>query len=609
MGILQEAYRTYETQAHRIGMVLEGEEPLVSVSHTIQNAHIEIELTADGQFQNARAVPNEQRRTIIPVTIESSSRTSTALAPHPLSDQLRYLFPFGEDKFTAYLAHLKQWAESEFSHPKVRAVLRYIEGLTILTDLTKAGVISLDEQGNPGDGKIQGNLYSKCLVRWKVLTEQEGVRSACWEDKTLFESYTAFYAHQCASEPRDICLISGKEDMICDAHPKGVVAAENGAKLVSSNDDKAFTYRGRFTDKQQAYCLGYDTSQKAHNALRWLVANQGIRFGSRTFLGWSPGGAELPIQYAFGLSQEEESTDFEGYKKQLNESLRGYRKAFKVSDQAVIAALDAATTGRLAVTYYNKMKASDFLDRLEHWYTTFCWNRGKGVWAPSLRLVVNCAYGTQRGAFLETDTDILGQYVQRLVHCVIDRQSLPLSLVQSLSARASTPLAYTPTVRRSIVTTACAVIRKYRNDQRKREEWTLALDTSNQNRSYLFGRLLAVAELAEKATYRNGEERETQAIRMQAVFSQRPLYAWRILRDKLIPYLERLTPGLRAYYKNRMAEIADQLDPNDLDLNKRLEDIYILGYDHQLRAMTTKKLDSKQDDPNEEETEHEPAEE
>ena len=41
------------------------------------------------------------------------------------------------------------------------------------------------------------------------------------------------------------------------------------AKLISSNDSANFTFRGeRFSDAGQALRIGYETTQKAHSALR-----------------------------------------------------------------------------------------------------------------------------------------------------------------------------------------------------------------------------------------------------------------------------------------------------------------------------------------------------
>lgn len=75
---------------------------------------------------------------------------------------------------------------------------------------------------------------------------------------------------------------------------------------------------------------------------------------------------------------------------------------------------------------------------------------------------------------------------------------------------------------RCIRHTACALIRKYRNDQAKREEWKVTLDTENRDRSYLFGRLLAVLEQAEAATYGKEDRRETNALRRLTRYTQQP---------------------------------------------------------------------------------------
>lgn len=110
-GAAQAAYRTYETQAARAGVPFAGEkEPLTPLSHMMANAHIEITLNMDGHFQSAVPVPKEDCKTIIPVTVASANRTGDNTKAHPLSDQLRYLAPFGGEKFAAYLEQLNRWA-------------------------------------------------------------------------------------------------------------------------------------------------------------------------------------------------------------------------------------------------------------------------------------------------------------------------------------------------------------------------------------------------------------------------------------------------------------------------------------------------------------------
>lgn len=109
----------------------------------------------------------------------------------------------------------------------------------------------------------------------------------------------------------------------------------------------------------------------------------------------------------------------------------------------------------------------------------------------------------------------------------------------------------------------------------------MSLDKENTNRSYLFGRLLAIAEIVERSTYSKEEERETNAMRMQKAFALRPMATWRMLEEKLEPYYKRLEYGLRQYYRKIAGEIFDKLSPLDADLNHKLDDIYLLGYYHQ----------------------------
>lgn len=604
MGIFQAAYQTYQSYAHLAGVAEGKQKALTPVSHMVQNAHIEITITDEGVFQGAIAVPKEDAATLIPATMESANRTS-GICPHPLCDYLVYLAQYGGEKYAAYCAQLAQWDESEFSHQKVRAVRRYITGGSIVADLVAVGLVTPGEDGAPGSGKIEGAAYDKCLVRWRVTPNSSGNSMDCWRDSSLFASFDSFYQALLGQREQALCLISGQMDIPCQAHPKGVVRFSNGAKLISANDSAGFTYRGRFTQPEQALSIGYVASQKAHSALRWLVDNESVFLGGRAFLCWNPQGAPVPQEMNWGLEIKKDS-DFISYQNQLRETLRGCQEQLKGPKSVVVAALEAATTGRLSVTYYNELRGSDFLARLEHWYSTCCWDtRGYGVRAPMLRRLITYAFGTQHGQFIEADDSVLREHVQQMLHCMLEARPIPQNIVGALVNKASRPLANDINSREEVLWNTCALVRKYRNDRAKtagenEEVWKLALNTEESNRSYLFGRLLAVAEQVERSTYDRGEGREPNAIRMQAVFSQRPLYAWRIIEEKLNPYFARMAPGLQAYFKNILGEILDKLQADRGDLNQKLQDVYLLGYYHQ-RSALKKKKEAKQVEGNEDE--------
>lgn len=591
MGLLQKAVETYDAMAHRAGQVFEGEnEPLAPISHMMARAQIEITLDQDGRFVSARAVEKEAPKIIIPVTEESAGRTSAPCA-HPLCDQLGYVAPYDEKKHALYVDVLSDWANSEYTHPKLQPILAYVRGGTILSDLSGGELIALTSEGDPADEKL--------MVCWVVNGLGETLNGPCWTDQALMNAFIDYYREKQADMSPALCMISGEMEIPAGQHPKGIIPINGNAKLISANDSSGFTYRGRFDDAAQAATVSYVASQKAHSALRWLVANQNVSFGGRTFLCWNPQGIQIPkvtgpmgrrngtVQRAANPSQ---------YQKQLREALSGWKENLPQSAGVVIAAFDAATTGRLAVTYYNELLASDFLDRLHDWEATCCWENGPyGIQSPSLFQIVSWAFGTPRNGKAETDDRILSQQMQRLVACRVDKALFPLDIERALVEKASHLLLYEGENRQKLLFTACAAIRKYHCDHSK-EEWDMALDKNCFNRSYLFGRLLAIADAIENSTYTDEDRRETNAIRMQKAFTLRPMTTWSALWDKLRPYNKRLAqskPGLYRYYHGMIDDILNRFSPFDSTLNQKLDDIYLLGYSHQ-RAYRIEKTDQQE---------------
>lgn len=599
MGLMQKAVETYDCHAALAGVPDAMRETLTPISHIVQNAQIEVTIDANGNFISAAAVVKDKKserdetKTIIPATYKSSIRAKSPCA-HPLSDKLSYLIPSSTERHDLYLKQLSDWANSEYSHPKVKAVLKYIESESLLDDLERNGLVTKDS-----NGELDAR-YDDDFVRWRVTGD--GAVAPCWEDKSLIEAFIAYSEMLRDGSDSALCMITGEVLPIIEKHPKGVVSAAYGAKLISANDSSNFTYRGRFAEPSQAATISYVASQKAHNALRWVVANQGVIIGGRTFVCWNPKGKDVPNAMHSLLSvsdSQKKAATPSDYKKQLADAVNGWKLNLPDNEDVVIASFDAATTGRLSVTYYNELRASDFIDRLAHWQQTCCWENNQfGYQSPSVRQIAQCAFGVERTEWLDVDDRILKEQVQRLLHCVIDKAPMPSDIVQALMHRASMPLAYNNINRRKILFTACAAIYAYRT-QAKKEEWTMSLDKEKKDRSYQFGRLLAVMEKVERDTYTD-EGREPNAIRMQSVFCDRPLYTAKIINDRLNPYFERLRPGSRAYYKKLIGEITEQLSNyDDAQLNRPLGDTYLMGYYLQRNELYTSKSNETKEETEE----------
>lgn len=596
MGLMKQAYDTYcAMEKQYVGVYGEANEPLVPVSHQIAKADLEITLDSEGNLLDARQVDPKEATTIIPVTEQSAGRTGDTCCAHPLCDQLRFFSPRYPAKYEAYLTQLHRWEGSPYSHPKLSAIAGYVEKGSILEDMSRLGLISLDEKGMPAKEKL--------LVRWRVEAGTEGNVAACWQDRTLFQAFIDYYAAGQKSDPV-YCMVSGKNALPANQHPKKIINICANAKLISANDTSGFTYRGRFQTDAQAMTMSYEASQKIHSALHWLSANQGVAIGGRTFLCWNPQGIEIPKpQAAFLRGNTANQVKYSDYRKALSDTLRGWKETIPADAGAVIAAFDAATSGRLALTYYSELPASDFLERLHNWDALCCWNRDPfGIQAPSLYQIANCAFGTVRTSGnqtkLESDDRILRQQVQRLLSCRVDKGKMPADISRAAAAKASNLQIMDTQLRETVLSTACAVLRKYYYDW-DREEWNMSLEPEKKDISYQYGRLLAVFEKIEQDTYDKDEQREPNAIRMQSVFAKRPRYASRILWEQMKKaYYPRLKPWNRVKYDRLIGEIIEQISNlPQAEHEEALKDTYLFGYYLQKKALyTSDKTENSQEE-------------
>ena len=581
MGLLQKALETYEAMEGLAGIYEEGkEEPLAPIGHIVTKAQIEVTINADGQFVSAKQADKDQK-IIIPVTEESSGRTSSPAA-HPLCEQLGYLLGDDEVKFGLYINGLTQWVQSEYTHPKAAAVLKYTQQHTLRDDLTNAGLSTGKE---------------KDMVCWRVVGFGIDEKTAVWEDVALMKAYSSYYLSQKQGET-NLCMLTGEAAHITWQHLKGAFSLNGNAKIISANDSANFTYRGRFAEPEEAASVGYLASQKAHNALKWLISTQGTVQGGRAFVCWNPQGRPVPkpiwpLQFQF--EEENSLPDYQSYRQALRHRLAGYQDEWQPDDQVIIAAFDAATTGRLAITYYNEMLGSDFLDRLEHWDATCCWNDYyHGIQSPLLYSIIAFAFGTPRGenGKVEPDEKLIAPQMQRLLSCRIDQAAFPLDIMRALVTKAGNLQVYSKTNRNKLLCITCAAIRKYYIDHQK-EEIKLALEPERKDRSYQWGRLLAVLEKVERDTYDADEKREPNAIRMQSVFVKRPGYAFMVIMEQLKnAYYPRLHVRLRTKYERLIGEIMEQIHASlkePEDYGKPLTESYLPGYYLQKSALYTKK--------------------
>ncbi len=616
MGLFQKAVETYDNMKSLAGVESEERKAaLAPIGFITTGVQIEITVTEDGEFRGAEQIfdisedseeksPKPKKKIIIPVTEKSLKRTNTAAtSPHPLCDKLMYMCPENKESYEAYLEQLQDWCDSEFACPKIKAILKYVKKGTIQADIASVGKI-----------KVKKDTF----VCWRVLSTDCAEPEEVWKSRSVIDSYINYYQSKIDASPeKALCYVSGELIMPADKHPGGVVSGM--AKLISSNDKKNFTYKGRFSDDSEALTVGFISSQKAHNALKWVVSNDGFRYGNRMFVCWNPKGKKTKNPFASlfpDFSEAEENPTPTNYREILAKTVIGYKNNFKPEDETVTAVFEAISDGRISVCYYSEMKAEDFLERLRFWDETTAWlYRRFGVApdlvkSPDLKSIIDAAYGVPRTSgenqTVETDEKVLAIAMQRLLLCRLEKAPFPADIMRSAVQKCSSLQLYDKLNREKQLFTTCAIIKKYIYDRFK-EEWNMALEPEKKNRSYQFGRLLAVLEKAERGAFDNSEKREPNAIRMWSLFVKRPMYATTVIIEQLKnAYYPRLEPGKRGYYDKLIGGIMRVISEfPENEIGKPLGEEYLMGYYLQKDALYPKKNNDNDDDDDNNESEDE----
>ena len=412
--------------------------------------------------------------------------------------------------------------------------------------------------------------------------------------------------------------------MLAIQHPKKLRSSGDSAKLISANDTAGFTFLGRFLDEKQAASVGYEVTQKAHLALRWLMERQGARrqrsggtlgIAGQAVVAWCVVGKAVPDPCAGGLEEFDlesiaddpsaSTGDFgQAYAIRLKKAMRGYRQELSDSDDIVVMGFDSATPGRLAIALYRELKGSEFLDRIETWHTRCAWQQDYGpisktkrrtsfVGAPSLIDIARAALG--RTANTESGKKLVKSVVERLAPCVVDGLEfypIPTDIVNSVVRQTCNRLGYErePQRRnedawRKSLGIACAVFRGLHFQK----DYQMALEEDRNTRDYLYGRLLAIAEYIEDRALRIADEkRDTNAAKLMQRFSEHPSETWLSIWRSLPPYESRLKAkhsGTLAYLKGLLDDVTCRFDPSEFMADQPLSGEFLLGYHCQRRKL------------------------
>ena len=642
MSYVNELIDLYNKNQDKIGVIeYRGDIPYVLLPpfHTTVTAQITVTIDQNGNFMRAELVAQDDKMTIIPVTEKSGSRTA-GKEPHPLCDNLRYLAGDYKDYYKddgvcneLYMSQIEKWEKSTYSHEKVKAIYLYLKKATLIKDLVEQKIIKLNDNNQIDDKEnMEGIVQTKAFVRFIIRSTGENLHreipDECWKDRTLQDCYIKYVRSQ--EREKGMCYLTGNMESISYLHSKKIRNEGDGAKLISANDSQNFTYRGRFANREEAVAVGRETSQIVHNTLKWIIRKQGAFFDTMTIVTWESDQLSMPKwnmdteSIITEYENEQEENDWDSWDDDWSEeeevsdgnpitaekfykALNGYGKKVDNTSNMILLAFDAATPGRLAMIENVTLDTARYLKNIEKWHND-CnwihekWKDGKRIqfWGMvGVRDIADILFGIEnKGKLSIVDGNgkkLYAEVAKRLLPCIWYGSNIPYDYVNLAVVKASNPLTYKERKNwERVLTLACSMVKKNEKDRNK-EEWNVALDKSAKDRSYLYGRLLAVADRIEYMTYDAKDNgRITNAKRYMSTFSQRPYETWKVIEENIQPYLAKLDVVKRKYYENLLSEICNLFDIDKFKENKKLDGLYLLGFHSQEYDLRFKKENSEE---------------
>lgn len=697
MPLLHDLLETYENfQGHEP----DNMEKIAPVGFHYKSLNNELTATVTiddrGQWVGARVEKKKKcPPVLVAMTEDSVSRTSNAKeSPNALSDKLLFMTPRYSETHKKYMEQLEEWCTSSFSCWQIQAVLQYLKHHDLLEDLKEDETVKdlLEDESIPADEKKKKKKEKKLqdlFVLWRVVRKDSLETQDTWKNETIQKSWMRYYSEHHYFEyhnrgnrrtktPIGLDGITGEEETDLETLHPSPIMAYGRSKLISTanEEDKILHFKGeRFTDESQVLQIGYQSSQKIHNALTWLVDTQSIAISKNSRLQedsteeepgkdgtekepekgsmkkesggstkekpkylvcWSPERNMKMDMYSqmamlMGVRSSGSTQQYESYRDRMKRILYGLEDQDLIKRPVSIFMTGRSGDGRFSPVLYRSYHAHEFLDKLRNWYSDFTWyfwdskEKRLKIDSPSIFKIVRCAYGTERLAgnkpYLDVDDRVLKDAVNTLLMAVLDGRQVPDSLIRRFTLQASSPerfagnKAYKWKNWREILAVACAAVH-YRHMKRMPEkgEEDLKLDEENEDRSYLFGRLLAVVDKIENTALnrraaRTGDSdkdrRDTNAMRLWSAYAAHPFTCFANLRQCVQPYLSMLSYGGRKYYEDEIQTIISRLTLQDKNLNRPLEPEYLLGFYLEREKLNTYKADDtpeRDDDTPEEET-------
>lgn len=599
---------------------------------TVQPAWI-VTITSAGEFAGAREAP-PKTPLLVPCTETSASR-SNGMDAHPLCDNLQYVAgnsailtkdffskltdddrEFFEDVFRRikagsrdYLQKQEDWIswirESGAEPcPVLDAVHKYVTEHDVIADLASAlePVKFLMDRASrlyetaPAERKkfreefrafLKGVVYFECAE----LPEEKSVSGSF-----VAGSWNLYCDSLNGKKSLKICPVTGKPAIPAAAYPRKIRFDADLTRLVTMGDLAGLTFRGRYRNPDDLTKISEETSQKIHKSLSWLLRHYATRYGEQYTVIWAPGFPERIPSPLKRRDYPKAGQDGEDPGEEQDRGKYAWPEAWPEllsPDQKIcIMAVDSMSKGRLSVAMWEETDAARYRADLQKWFSDLeIFDLGEYSFIPDISGIISDLSGNNWG----------GRLHSVILRSVLDGGPFPEDLMRRLVRKVLTESPREDV--RYAIRNAAALIKacEIRNKGRR---INVMLDTEMRDRSYLFGRLLAVADNLEGyALIKRHDATPTAAMRLMQQFSVMPAATWKNLEISLyrcqkILSVQQDTKRFLVSRQKIMDEILILFSQEDFASDTPLEPLFLLGFHHQRCSLLQKKEDKTSSEEN-----------
>lgn len=612
---------------------------------------IEITINKSGIFYNCRYL-NKDTYITFPVSEDSIKRSGSTIAPHRIFDEFAYLVDSMQQcnkasKYSVYMKNLQdiEVFERNNCNKDFEAICKYLKQGSLRNDVAmwllkenqctayhfeKDDTLVLEDIRDNVKKEIKIPL-SKIFITFAILYDSSPVSLS--QDKRFHEFFIQYEQHSQKNKKKDFCDVSGKE-MYCVNSHRGFLGT---AKLVSISNHKE-AYYGRLKTGDEVFHVGYETSQKTHNMLKFLLDADGYKklIGKSTYvLAWDMNEIESSKIGLIGNSCHEDPLIDDEYDEAVERSIddvlgkgrsksitsflagRMYTNDELQDERFCVLILEKVNNGRIAIKFFRIYAFSDIKKRVYFWFNSLCWPRwskhknGLEMFAPSIFQIVNYLYGddTTKGLYISSNKEgVQHLAIERLLRILLEGLVFPKDLVQLAFYKIYNRQSYKYHWQVALKI-ACILVKKYNYDHQKMitdKEGNIILMKS---RSFLYGRLLAIYDKLESdAMYSKSKNdqsdldgntsRPTLASRLWSAMINQPLKIAAELERRTKVYQQILTknsPGLKVMYDKLLSEIYNDIrsfEDNKID-KQSVNEEFVLGYYYQHEKFYVKRSNDK----------------